>query len=219
MVPALAEAANRRIAISDYSWSDPEIEIDLGERVTWYWTGPDTLHSVTGESDNAKGIDSDPGSLPRHNVGDDFQLTFDQPGAYEFQCKLHSLVRGTVTVSNSPGDPVTEPDPIPPNRVDLKKPLLRDARVAPVFGAKGATLQHSVNELGKLDVEYYRREQGELKFAGWAVYKSFIGYNRARIGVRKPNFKPKPGRYTIELRATDESRNTSRVQRLGFRIR
>ena len=218
MLPALADAANRRISITDYRWTDPEIDIDLGEHVTWYWVGPDTLHSVTGVSPNARGIDSDPGSLPTRNVGDDFQLTFDEPGAYSFQCKLHSLVRGTITVSNTPGDPVTEPDPVPKNNVDLKKPTIRDARIAPKFGTRGSALNYSLNEKGKLDVEYYRYEKGKPKFAGYAIYKAYIGYNRARIGVRKPHFKPKPGRYMIELRATDESNNTSRVERLKFRI-
>ncbi len=218
LLPALADASNRRISISNYMWSDPAIHIDLGEHVTWYWTGPDTVHSVTGTSDNAKQWDSDPGTLPNHSVGDHFQLSFDHPGTYTFQCKLHSTVRGTVIVSGNPGDPAPEPDPVPKNNVDLKKPVLRDARVAPKFGARGAALQYSVSEKGKLDVEYYRFKKGKKKYAGYALYKSTVGYNHARIGVRKPHFKPKPGRYMIELRATDESNNTARAQRLRFRI-
>jgi plastocyanin len=219
LLPALADASNRRISISNYQWSDPEIHIDLGEHVTWYWTGPDTVHSVTGTSDNAKQWDSDPGVLPNHHVGDDFQLSFDHPGTYTFQCKLHSLVRGTIVVSGKPGDPSSEPDPVPKNNVDLKKPLLKDARIAPKFGKRGAPLQYSISERAKLDVEYYRYKMGKKKYAGYAKYKSYVGYNRARIGVRKPHFKPKSGRYMIELRATDEDNNTSKVQRLGFRIR
>ena len=218
-MPALADASNRRISISNYQWSDPEIHIDLGEHVTWYWTGPDTLHSVTGTSANAKQWDSDPGTLPDHRVGDDFQLSFDHPGTYTFQCKLHSLVRGTVVVSGNPGDPSSEPDPVPKNNVDTKKPVLRDARIAPKFGPRGAPLQYSMSEASKLDVEYYRYEgKGRKKYAGYAVYKSHVGYNNARLGVRKPHFKPKAGRYMVELRATDQHNNTSKVQRLKFRV-
>ena len=102
--PALG--ANRRIAIGHYQWSDPEIHLDLGEHVTWYWVGPDTMHSVTGTSPNDLGLDSDPGNdQPRHNVGSSFQLSFNTPGTYTFQCKLHSAVHGEVIVSSTPGRP------------------------------------------------------------------------------------------------------------------
>jgi plastocyanin len=231
LAPTLADAANRRIAISNYKWSDPDIHIQVGQHVTWYWTGPDTLHSVTGTSANAKQWDSDPGTLPDHFVGDDYQVSFDQPGTYTFQCKLHSLVRGTITVTEPPGDSESEPDPIPKNNVDTKKPIMRDLYVTPKFGKKGAALKYSLSEKAKVDVEYYRFKKGKKakkgkggkkakkKYAGYAVYKSYVGYNKARIGIRKPHFKPKPGRYMIEVRATDENNNTAKAQRLRFRIR
>ena len=218
-LPAVADAANRRIAISNYLWSDDQLNLDLGEHVTWYWTGPDTMHSVTGQPPNAGQWDSDPGSLPQHNIGDTYQLTFDQPGEYEFQCKIHSLVRGTVTVSNSPGDPESEPDPIPKSNVDLTPPKMRNLELARKFGRSGSPLRYSLNESGKLDVEYYRvSRKGKERFAGWATYKSYVGYNRARIGKRKPNFKPKSGRYIAEFRVIDGSRNKSKAKRRSFRI-
>ena len=97
--------------------------------------------------------------------------------------------------------------------------MLRDARVPAKFGPRGAPLQYSISEHGKLDVEYYRyKGKGKPKFAGYATYKAHVGYNRARVGERKPHFKPKRGRYMIELRATDNAHNTSKVQRLRFRI-
>jgi len=219
LVPATADAANRRIAISNYQWSDPDIHLDLGEHVTWFWTGPDTLHSVTGVSANSKQWDSDPGTLPDHFVGDDYEISFDQPGVYFFQCKLHSLVNGTVTVSNTPGDPTSEPDPIPKNNVDTKKPIIRDLSAPSVVGKRGAAMKYSSSEKVKTDIEYYRLKKGNKKFAGYVVYKGYVGYNKARIGVRKPHFKPKSGKYMIEVRATDESNNTSKVQRLRFRLR
>jgi hypothetical protein len=39
-----ASAANRRVAIGHYQWSIPQLHVNLGEHVTWYWVGPDTLH-------------------------------------------------------------------------------------------------------------------------------------------------------------------------------
>ena len=47
---ATASAANRRVAIGHYQWSIPQLHVNLGEHVTWYWVGPDTLRSVTGTS-------------------------------------------------------------------------------------------------------------------------------------------------------------------------
>ena len=218
-LPAVADAANRRIAISDYQWSDDALHIDRGEHVTWYWTGPDTMHSVTGEPPNAGQWDSDPGSLPQHNIGDTYQLTFDQPGEYEFQCKIHSLVRGTVTVSNSPGDPESEPDPVPKSNVDLKAPKMRGVELARKFGPSGSPLRYSLNEGGKLAVEYFRlNRKGKERFAGYATYKAYVGYNRARVGERKPHFAPKSGRYVAKFRVTDNSNNTSKAKQRSFRI-
>ena len=143
LIAAPADASNRRVAISDYHWSDDALDIDLGEHVTWYWTGPDTMHSVTGQGPNAEQWDSDPGSLPRHNIGDDYRLSFDQPGIYHFQCKIHSLVRGTVVVSNTPGDPDSEPDPVPKSNVDLQAPRLRGLSLARRFGPDGSPLRYN----------------------------------------------------------------------------
>jgi plastocyanin len=219
VLPVSAEGANRRISISDYQWSDSDINLDLGEHATWYWTGPDTMHSVTGQPPNASQWDSDPGSLPQHNIGDNYQLTFDQPGIYHFQCKIHSLVAGTVVVSNNPGDPDTEPDPVPKSNVDLKAPKMRGLELAKKFGPDGSPLRYSLNEAGKLDVEYYRlSRKGKERFAGWATYKAYVGYNRARIGERKPHFKPKSGRYVAKFRVMDKSNNTSKAKQRSFRL-
>ena len=219
LLPALADASNRRIAISDYKWSDDSLHLDLGEHVTWYWTGPDTMHSVTGQPPNATQWDSDPGTLPQHNIGDDYQVDVRQARRLQLPVQDPFAGPGHVAVSNTPGDPDSEPDPVPKSNVDLKKPVLRDARVPAKFGPRGAPLQYSLSEHGKLDVEYYRyKGKGKPKFAGYATYKAHVGYNRARVGERKPHFKPKRGRYMIELRATDNAHNTSKVQRLRFRI-
>ena len=80
-------------------------------------------------------------------------------------------------------------------------------------------MKYSLNERGKLDAEYYRlSRKGKKRFAGYATYKSYVGYNRARIGARKPHFKPKSGRYLVELRVTDKSNNTSKAKKRHFRI-
>jgi plastocyanin len=222
-LPAAAAADNRRIAITGYAWSDAEIELDRGEHVTWYWVGPDTLHSVTGINEAAAGLDSDPGTdWPNHKVGDTFRLDFDKPGTYEFNCKLHSLVRGKVTVSNQAGDPSSEPDPVPASRVDLAPPNLRDVYLAESsFGRKGTSLRYSLNEKARVAAEIFALRPGKRpKFAGYSTYKKgHIGLNNVRFGKQRKTFRAKPGRYLARVTATDRFANTTkRPVELKFRI-
>ena len=60
--------------------------------------------------------------LPNHSVGSTFRLTFSQPGVYEFQCKLHPVVHGEVIVSDTPGNPLDDPDPVPKLNVHADAP-------------------------------------------------------------------------------------------------
>jgi len=222
LLPALGSAANRRVAISDYSWSDDAIQLDLGEHVTWYWTGPDTLHSVTGDSPNAVGLDSDPGSNnPNHKIGDSFALEFDQPGTYAFRCKLHALVRGTVTVSANPGDPVSEPDPVPKSTVDLRAPRITDVGLgARRFGRRGTNLRFGVGETARLSADYYRYDaSGHRHFTGYSDWPAHTGMNGVRLAEKRKHFNPRPGSYLAVLTATDEARNVSEPRRVTFHIR
>ena len=222
LLPALGSAANRRIAISDYRWSDGEINLDLGEHVTWYWTGPDTLHSVTGDSPDAAGLDSDPDDTnPDHEIGDTFRLDFDQPGTYAFRCKLHALVRGTVTVSANPGDPVSEPDPIPESTVDLRPPRITDVSLGSRrFGRRGTSLRFAVGEDARLSADYYRYDgEGRRHFAGYSEWPAHTGFNGVRFAANGKHFDPRPGSYLGVLRATDRAKNVSAPRRVTFRIR
>jgi plastocyanin len=219
---ASASAANRRVAIGHYQWSIPQIHLDLGEHVTWYWVGPDTLHSVTGTSANDAGWDSDPGeSTPRHNLGDTYRLTFNRPGTYTFQCKLHASVRGSVVVSNVPGDPNKEIDPVPKINVDLTPPHVSDLKLrSRKFGHHGTTLRFGVNETSKLDAEYYAMRHGHRAgFAGWDKWHAHVGYNYVSFGGRSKHFRPRRGRYIAVIRATDTSNNAGHKRIRRFRIR
>jgi plastocyanin len=222
LVPAAASAENRRISISNYAWSDQDFTIDRGEHVSWYWIGPDTMHSITGDSPDAKGIDSDPQTnQPQHKIGDTFRVDFDNPGIYSFRCKLHSTVNGTVTVSSTPGDPITEPDPIPRSKVDLEAPNLRDLRLgSTTVRRKGTSMKYSINERARIEIEYLRsKRRGGRQFAGYARYKGgHIGANGLRFGIRRTNFPARPGRYLAKVRAIDKAANATRPFKLRFRI-
>ncbi len=219
---ATARAANHRVAIGNYQWSMPQISLDLGEHVTWYWVGPDTMHSVTGTSPNAAGLDSDPDfSTPSHPLGDTFQLSFNRSGTYTFQCKLHSSVRGSIVVSSKPGDPNTEVDPIPQSNIDLTPPHMSEVNLqSHRFGRHGTTLHFGVDETSTVDVEYYAMRHGKRDhFAGWKRWGAHVGYNDVTFAGRSKHFRARPGRYMAVIRATDTSHNTARKKIRRFRIR
>ncbi len=217
-----ADAANTRISISNFAWSNAQVQIDLGEKVTWDWIGPDLAHSVTGVSANALGWDSDPATdAPSHQLGDSFTLQFSQPGTYAFLCKLHSSVRGEVTVSDVPGDPNSDPGPQAPLKLDVKRPTLGGVSVRrrQLHGRGGTLATAQISERGTLEAEYYRlRPKGGRKFNGYAEWKAFIGINRFFLGAHSKHFKARPGRYVVILRTKDLSANTSKPVRKRLAI-
>ncbi|HEY5709787.1 MAG TPA: plastocyanin/azurin family copper-binding protein [Solirubrobacterales bacterium] len=217
-----ADAANTRVSISNFAWSNARVEIDLNEKVTWDWIGPDLAHSVTGTSANALGLDSDPTTdAPGHQLGYSFTLQFPQPGTYLFQCKLHSAVRGEVIVSDVPGNPSSDPGPQAPLNLDVKRPTLGAVSVKrqQLHGRGGTPTAAQISERGTLEAEYYRlRPKGGRKFNGYAEWKAFIGINRFFLGAHGKHFKARPGRYLAVLRATDSAANTSKPVRKRFAI-
>jgi plastocyanin len=217
-----AGAADAKVAIGHYRWSQTVVHVDLGQHVTWYWVGPDTMHSVTGVSSNDEGEDSDPHrNEPEHRVGDHFRLSFSQPGVYQFRCKLHPVVHGEVVVSSVPGDPADDPDPIPPPNVDLTRPTLTDVfldsrRPSP----RGTELHLALDDPSVIDAELWRADaRGRRRgYAGWQQWRAHIGFNEVPFAVAGRHFTPRPGRYIAYLQATDMYNNSSRVRRLTFAI-
>jgi plastocyanin len=218
---APARAADAKVAIGYYHWSTPVVHVDLGQRVTWYWVGPDTMHSVTGTSANDAAEDSDPhNALPDHRIGFKYQLSFTQPGVYTFQCKLHPVVHGEVIVSDAAGDPRDDPDPIPKLNVDLIRPTLTGLHLsAPRFPAAGTTLNLALDDPSVIDAEIWHVRRGHrTAYAGWRNWRAHIGFNYLPFGARSGHFKPAPGRYVAFVQATDLFNNTSRIQRVPFTI-
>jgi plastocyanin len=220
--PAAAAADNTRVSIFDYQWSNKEVHINLGEKVTWDWLGPDLEHSVTGISPDDLEWDSDPGTdVPHHRAGDEYTLEFTQPGEYFFQCKLHAWVRGEVIVSDTPGDPLSDPGPRPPLNIDLTPPTIGDVKLAKtkIKGTKGTPMRASIDSAGSLDAEYYRLDsKGHRVYNGYHEWPTYIGINTFRLAARWKHFKARPGHYVAVLRATDDSNNTAKPLTKPFTI-
>lgn len=217
-----ALALNTRVEIANYRWSNPEVHLDLGEKVTWDWLGPDLAHSVTGISANNLQWDSDPGTdAPEHRAGDEYTLQFSEPGVYYFQCKLHAFVRGEVVVSSTPGNPLSDPGPRPPLNIDVRAPTLGGIALARprTAGAGGIATSAHISERGTLDAEYYRlNSNGRRVYNGYRVWKTFIGINHFELGARWEHFRARPGRYLAVLRATDQAANVSKPVTKAFTI-
>jgi len=221
-----ASANSTRVAISDFKWSNPNPQVNLGESVTWDWIGPDTQHSVTGQPPNATQWDSDPGSVNGHPLGDSFTVKFDQPGSYLFFCRLHTSVRGTVVVNNVPGDPNSDPGPQAPLNFDLEPPFVDGIKLgSTTLGPRGVgtTLEFATNERGNADADYYklvkRGKKTVKRFAGYATWDDlFIGINKVAFAAKSKTFKAKPGKYEAQFRVSDQRFNTTQPLTLQFQI-
>jgi plastocyanin len=213
LAPA-ALASNTRVSISNYAWAPEQVHIDLNEKVTWDWLGPDLAHSVTGTSANARQWDSDAETdAPYHRPGFSYTIQFTQPGTYDFQCKLHPFVRGEVIVSSNPGDPNSDPGPQAPLKIDVKKPSLSKVTLKRTrfSGSKGTAMSAKISERGSLEAEYYRTlTGGKRTYSGYAEWQVSSGINRLDLGARGKHFEAAPGRYEAVLRATDRAANTSK---------
>ncbi len=222
LAPATTMADNTRVEIANYEWSNKEVHINLGEKVTWDWLGPDLEHSVTGISPNDLEWDSDPGTdVPHHEAGDEYTLEFTQPGVYLFQCKLHAWVHGEVIVADTPGNPLSNPGPRPPLNIDLTPPTLGNVKLkqTKITGTKGTQMNASISEGGTLDAEYYRlNSKGDRVYNGYHVWNTFLGINSIRLASRWKHFKARPGTYVVTLRASDESNNVSKPVTKKFTI-
>jgi plastocyanin len=88
-----ASAEDRSVAVVDYRFSPKSESIDVGDAVTWNFTG-DQVH--TAESYGGQPDKFDSGEKSK---GGTFTHTFTKPGNYQYFCRPHEeFMKGTVTV-------------------------------------------------------------------------------------------------------------------------
>ncbi len=85
-----APAAPSEVNIQGFAFGPADLSLEAGATVTWTnLDGAD--HTVT-----------QTGGLvfksPDLATGDTFAVTFEEPGSYQYICKFHPAMRGTVTV-------------------------------------------------------------------------------------------------------------------------
>ncbi|MEJ7721908.1 MAG: cupredoxin family copper-binding protein [Ilumatobacteraceae bacterium] len=83
------QGAADEVTIADFAFDPAELEVAAGATVTW--TNNDSAtHTV--ESDDETLMSGD---LPN---GATYEMTFDEPGTYEYVCGIHPNMAGTVIV-------------------------------------------------------------------------------------------------------------------------
>ena len=123
-------------------------------------------------------------------------------------------------VSDEPGDPNKEVDPVPKINVDLKPPHLNGVKLhSNEFGRKGTTLRWGTNEKSKLDASTTRSATGTAASSPAGTdWKGHVGYDDATFGGKSKHFDAKPGRYMAIVRASDTSNNTSKKRDCRFKV-
>jgi len=81
--------AGARVEIAQHEYRLPKLTVPAGTAVTWV-NRDDDVHTVTSTAGlfGSGGLDAD----------DTFTFTFAKPGTYDYFCKLHPLMTGTVVV-------------------------------------------------------------------------------------------------------------------------
>lgn len=200
---AAAPASAGDVTIQNFQFSPTPVTIAQGETVTWHYAGPDTNHSVTADSGQADSWDSDPARPPTsadHPPTSTFEHKFDTPGSFTYHCKVHGSMHGKVIVTAAGGGPPPPSDTTTPVIDGLRanggrkcKHGVRHCKPKPTVFRFSLSEDAQV----KLDVG------GRPKAAVTRALKA--GSNSVRISTRKLP----PGKYTVNVSATDAAGNAS----------
>lgn len=196
---APAAAAPQGVSIANFAYSPGTVNVNVGDTVTWTWSGPDTNHSVTADPGQAESFDSDPGGPPSsadHLPGSTFPHTFTRAGTFTYVCRVHSFMTGKVVVSGPGGADVTKP---------VVSGLTASAarRRVRFKLSEDAAVRVGITPLSR------KGRTRTVKATGRA------GSNR--VSFKK--LKLKAGRYRAKVRATDAAGNRSVAKSTTFRIR
>jgi len=125
-----------------------------------------------------------------------------------------------VIVSDTPGDPADDPDPIPRPNVDLMRPTVSGITLQPQrFSLRGTTLHYALDDSSTIDAEIWHSSHGRRGvYAGWQQWRGHIGFNQVRFASRHRHFKPSPGSYIAYLTPTDFFGNVGHTKTVRFTI-
>jgi plastocyanin len=128
--PAPADAPTVRI--DEFAFDPADVQVAVGQSVTWVFGSDPEQHTVTPVDDGAF---EDSGQL---FTGDTHVVRFETPGTFPYLCTLHPFMTGTVTVTEAPaasatGSAASPPAAAPSVTVDAS------ATASDVIASPGAT--------------------------------------------------------------------------------
>jgi plastocyanin len=203
---AAAPAQAADVTIQNFQFNPTTVTIAQGDIVTWHYAGPDTNHSVTSDPGQADSWDSDPEHPPSaadHVPGSTFARTFSLPGSFTYFCKVHPSMRGTVKVTGAGGEP-----PPPSTPADTTAPAITAVKAkggqtcsgrARHCKPKPTTIRFTLSEDARVRIVAPGRPGATVTRAAHA------GANTVKISPRRLP----PGRYRLNLSATDAGGNSS----------
>jgi plastocyanin len=106
VTPAAVDAADQSVGIVDVAFEPSEVEITVGDVVTWTNTASRT-HTVTADDGTF-----DSGEL---GAGDPFANVFETAGSYAYHCTIHPEMTGVVVVAAAASAAPASAEPTPPS--------------------------------------------------------------------------------------------------------
>ena len=80
----------RAVEIANFAFGPKDLTVSVGDTVTWTNTDSAT-HTVTGKEDETL-------KSPDLELDDPYDVTFEEPGSFEYVCKFHANMQGTIVV-------------------------------------------------------------------------------------------------------------------------
>jgi plastocyanin len=208
---AAAPAQAADVTIQNFAFMPSSITVAQGDTVNWTWAGPDTNHSVTSKSGQADSFDSDPGNTPSsldHPPGDTFSHSFNTPGTFSYFCKVHTYMTGKVVVNGPGGAP--PPDTTAPKLSKVSATGGRKCKKGQKnCKGKPTVLRFNLSEAATVKVKVPKHKAANVTRAGKA------GSNTIKFSTSKLP----PGKWTLNLSATDASGNRSPVKPVTVKVK
>lgn len=85
-------SSGSEVKIADFAFDPTDLEVTAGDAVT-FTNDDDTEHTATAKAGDPKMFDTE-----KLGKGDAKEITFDEPGDYEYYCSIHEYMKGTIHV-------------------------------------------------------------------------------------------------------------------------